>query len=152
MMENAHEVSALKEANTRELVLPRITSGTALFEIVHDSFSGKMSCDIDGDFSVLLEAIEDIEAFAPDSWEVQTPMALSKRVRAAAILSRKLKALEAIGISVFAGTYSAKRPIPQSDLNGDYHVNDSFPLEVVTLYRVAFTKSNSNSLVVRVSD
>jgi hypothetical protein len=153
VVENAGEVRRLLGPENRELILQRVTSGKALLEIVYDSFSGEVSCQVEppaGRSEVLAQAVEELSALAPSPWQARAPMSLADRVRTAATLNERIEALAALDIAIFAGTYAANRQVPRINAIGERYVDESSRFEHVRYYRVIFEEGSREFVLVKV--
>ena len=157
-----HEASGQDEEAGREnnaVVLRRITSGKALLDIVCNSFSGKLDCEVEptaDNIEALSDMVEEIESFIPDPWETPmdaTPLSLAARLRSAVALTAKISALEAFDVGVFAGGYTALAQVPRYDVEeGCMYIRDRFPFQPVTICRIMLEKQNHERVVIKVTD
>ena len=141
------------------VVLRRITSGKTLIDLVWGSFSGKLYCAAEPtgeNVDALTDMIERIEKLIPNPWE--TPMeaqslTLAQRLREALAIGAQLAELEKFGITVFAGTYTARAQVPRYDMDeGHMYVSMSRRFEPVTVCRISINPVGVERVTVKVSD
>lgn len=141
------------------VVLRRITSGKALLDILCDSFSGKLYCEVEPtveNVEALTTMVEDIERLIPNPWaapEDPASMSLAERLRTAVTWTTKLAALENFNVAVFAGTYTAKAQVPRYDIDEGHMVTWSHtPFVPVTICRVMLEARSHDRVVLKVTD
>jgi transcriptional regulator with XRE-family HTH domain len=107
-----------RSARDNNITLRRIGSGKVLIETLHRSDMCRLDCDVDPDGSnveTLKSLASLIEARIPDplSWtEEHVFNSLADRLEVTALLNDYLRALEALGIGVFVGSYSEQVRMP----------------------------------------
>jgi transcriptional regulator with XRE-family HTH domain len=141
------------------VVLRRITSGKILLDILCDSFSGKLYCEVEPtveNVEALTTMVEEIERLIPNPWATpleSDSMSLAERLRTAVAWTTKLAALESFEVAIFAGTYTAKAQVPRFDLDeGHMYTSSGFPFEPVTICRVMLANKSSDRVVLKVTD
>jgi transcriptional regulator with XRE-family HTH domain len=155
--ENNQDHSGDHDRNT--VVLRRVASGKVLLDILSDSFSGKLSCEVDPtseNVEALTAIVEEIERFIPNPWATpmeRGSMTLAERLRTAVALTAKLTALEAFDVAVFAGIYPARAQVPSYDPDeGHMYTTNRTPFRPVTICRVMLENRNRDRVVVKVTD
>jgi transcriptional regulator with XRE-family HTH domain len=141
------------------VVLRRITSGKALLDILWNSFSGKLYCEVEpttANVDALTTMVEEIERLIPEPWatpQESVSMSLAERLRTALAWTTKLSSLETFDVAIFAGTYTARAQVPRYDLDeGHMYTLDRFPFESVTICRVMLAKKSEDRVVLKVTD
>jgi transcriptional regulator with XRE-family HTH domain len=141
------------------VVLRRITSGKALLDILCDSFSGKLYCEVDptaDNVEALTAMVEEIERLIPNPWatpQESISMSLAERLRTAVAWTKKLAALETFDVGIFAGTYTARAQVPHYDLDeGHMYTSARTPFEPVTICRIMLEKKDKDRIVLKVTD
>lgn len=145
------------EGDSNAVVLRPIDSGKALLEIVYDSFSGKLYCEVEPtaeNIDALTSMVDEIEGLIPNPWADPEPgLTLSQRLRHAVTLTSKLTLLQDIGVAVFAGTYTARAQVPRYDSDeGHMYIKGRFPFEAVTICRVMLAPRQAGRVVIKVND
>ena len=139
--------------------LRRITSGKTLIDLVYGSFSGELYCaaePTEENIDALTDMIERIEKLIPNPWG--TPMeaeslTLAQRLREAPAITARLAELEKFGITVFAGTYTARAQVPRYDMDeGHMYTRMNQKFEPVTVCRVSINPAGVERVTVTVSD
>jgi hypothetical protein len=118
--DSAEQIDQSETSESNAVVLRRMTSGMPLIELICDSFSGKLYCaaePTEDNIATLTDIVERIERLIPKRWESpfeSESLTLAQRLREALAITSQLAELEKFGISVFAGTYTARAQVPTS--------------------------------------
>jgi transcriptional regulator with XRE-family HTH domain len=141
------------------VALRQVTSGKTLLDIVYGSFSGRLTCNVEPtaeNVEALSAMVEEIEGLIPNPWEplpLGHPVTLAQRLRAAVALTARLQTLEALGIAVYAGTYTAMTRLPRVDGETyEIYTRTDAPFEPVTLCRITLDKSGFSGITLFVDD
>jgi transcriptional regulator with XRE-family HTH domain len=141
------------------VALHQVTSGKSLLDIVYGSFSGQLSCNVeptDENVEALSSMVEELEGLIPNPWALPPafPITLAQRLRAAVALTARLKTLEALGVGVYAGTYTAMTQVPRVDgeTYDQMYTTRSTPFEPVILCRITLDKSGFSGITLFVDD
>lgn len=150
------------DAGDREnnaVVLRPVASGKALLDIVSDSFTASLDCQVEPtaeNIDALTSIVEAIEKLFPNPWESpyeHTHLSLADRLRRSVELSAKLVELDQFGIAVFAGKYTASAQVPYFDEDeGHMVVRIRAPYQPVTICRVTLEMRKKDRVVVMVTD
>lgn len=156
---NGTDDNGASDGDFNAVVLRRITSGKALLDILCDSFSGKLYCDVEPtveNVETLTTMVEEIERLIPNPWEIPQESispSLAERLRKAVTWTAKLAALESFDVAIFAGTYTARAQVPRYDVDeGHMYISDRSRFEPVTICRITLAKKNRDSVIQKVTD
>ncbi|MGE0652479.1 MAG: helix-turn-helix domain-containing protein [Alphaproteobacteria bacterium] len=141
------------------VVLRAVTSGKALLDMVYDSFTGTLGCEVEPtseNVDTLTAMVEEIEGLIPNPWAQpfdDNRLSLAGRLRRAVELSAKLAELEQIGIGVFVGTYTSTAQVPMYDMDERHmYVTNRTPYVPVTVCRVVLDTRTKDRVVIKVAD
>jgi transcriptional regulator with XRE-family HTH domain len=151
---------APESVQVNAVVLKRTLSGKAVVDALLGAFSARLECDIDPDAeqaAPLIEFVKELEKLAPDPWDLdrlrEGALSLSERIEWALRLSSHMAQLDAAGIGVFAGNYTASALVPRYDSDeGCLYTRTTQKPEPQTVCLVRIGPSTTERHVVSVAD